>query len=171
MLMKQVLASQVQRESCALFSCQVRNLFLYDIKCDRKTICTYYNNSNHTDGLQPYQSPISRHNLTKSIRLKAKFDANFVCRHLSRSAASSISNRMDTVKLTDYDAIGFDLDNTLVRYQLTNMVDLEYNVLAQFLINTKGYASHRLSRPMLESIDFLQRGLIRKYSFYFNILL
>lgn len=153
-----MLASQVQRESCAYFSCQVRKLFLYSV-----ALCEQKNRYNNNRANYLHTNTISRNkHLSKPLRLATKFDVNFVCRHYTRHTANTTLNGMDTIKLTDYDAIGFDLDNTLVRYQLTEMVDLEYKVLAQFLITSKGYASQRLLRPMNENIDFLQRGLIRK---------
>lgn len=40
------------------------------------------------------------------------------------------------------------------------MVELEYRVLANFLINVKGYDGHVLQRPMADNIGFLQKGLI-----------
>lgn len=78
----------------------------------------------------------------------------------SRFSANTILTGTDILKISDYDCIGFDLDNTLLRYNLSEMVALEYEVLAHFLVNHKGYSSEYLNRPMEENIDFLQKGLI-----------
>lgn len=78
----------------------------------------------------------------------------------SRFSANTILTGTDTMRFTDYDCIGFDLDNTLLRYNLTEMVELEYNVLAKYLIEHKGYPADHLKLPMKDNIDFLQRGLI-----------
>lgn len=60
---------------------------------------------------------------------------------------------------TDYDCIGFDLDNTLVQYKVKNMIYHEYEILADFLI-AKGYSKEFLKKPIEEGSDFLQKGLI-----------
>lgn len=39
----------------------------------------------------------------------------------------------------DYDCIGFDLDHTLCRYNIGPMVRLEYDLLATFLVEKRGY--------------------------------
>ncbi|XP_055909718.1 5'-nucleotidase domain-containing protein 1 [Eupeodes corollae] len=60
----------------------------------------------------------------------------------------------------DYDVIGFDLDGTILRYNLDEMVPLEYELLCQFLVEHKGYSknlSRLLDKP--DDIDFLQKGL------------
>lgn len=78
----------------------------------------------------------------------------------SRFSANTILTGSDIIKFTDYDCIGFDLDNTLLRYNLFEMVELEYRVLAKYLVTVKGYSSQHLYKPMRQNIDFLQRGLI-----------
>lgn len=60
----------------------------------------------------------------------------------------------------DYDAIGFDLDNTVVRYRVANMVQMEYNVLVDFLTEQCGYSGVYLNRPLHEDQDLLQKGLV-----------
>ncbi|KAL1464196.1 hypothetical protein WDU94_003865 [Cyamophila willieti] len=63
--------------------------------------------------------------------------------------------------LEDYDAIGFDLDNTLAMYNLKNLMELEYNCLAEYLVEHKNYNKEALLKPFNEeSTAFLQRGLI-----------
>lgn len=63
-----------------------------------------------------------------------------------------------TFRLSDYDCIGFDLDNTLCEYRLGPMVRMIYDVLADYLINNHGYSAEHLRRPV--DVDFFQRGLI-----------
>lgn len=66
----------------------------------------------------------------------------------------------DTFRISDYDVIGFDLDNTLLRYKVSAMVQLEYDCLAQYLVNVKGYSPKHLLKPLKDDLDFLQKGLI-----------
>lgn len=61
--------------------------------------------------------------------------------------------------LNDYDCIGFDLDNTLVKYNIKEMIYHEYNVLAKFLVD-RGYSKEHLLKPIEEGADFMQKGLI-----------
>lgn len=64
--------------------------------------------------------------------------------------------------LDDYDAIGFDLDNTLAVYNLRNLFQLEYECLAQYLVKFKKYDAKFLLKPIdnADDLDFIQRGLI-----------
>lgn len=66
--------------------------------------------------------------------------------------------------LKNYDCIGFDLDNTILRYKVANMVQMEYNVLVEFLINERGYSGRHLTRPLTEQEDILQKGLILDFN-------
>lgn len=68
----------------------------------------------------------------------------------------------DVVRLSDYDCIGFDLDNTLVQYKIAKMVEMEYKVLVKFLIETKNYPAECLDKPI--DFDFLQKGLILDFA-------
>lgn len=154
---KSLVLSQAQIKSCVHFSCQVRNLFL----CVATTIDYTNNNKNNIKFIRHYNS--MRCNSianNKKIHLATTLlNASYTNRNYSRFSANTILGT-EMMKFTDYDCIGFDLDNTLLRYKLTEMVELEYNVLAHFLINSKGYPSKYLERPMQENIDFLQKGLI-----------
>lgn len=58
-----------------------------------------------------------------------------------------------------YDCIGFDLDNTIVKYNIKNMIYHEYQTLADFLVN-KGYSKEFLLKPVDEGADFMQKGLL-----------
>lgn len=61
--------------------------------------------------------------------------------------------------LANYDCIGFDLDNTIVRYNVKNMIYHEYRVLSEFLIE-RGYSQEFLTKSIDEGIDFMQKGLV-----------
>lgn len=63
--------------------------------------------------------------------------------------------------LQDYDCVGFDLDNTLLKYNISNMVKLNYELLARFLVEQKGYDPCHLLKPL--NMDFLQKGLTLDY--------
>lgn len=79
-------------------------------------------------------------------------------RHYSRYSANRIMTGSDTFRFSDYDCIGFDLDNTLLRYQIGNMIELEYGVMSKFLVEERGYSEKYLLQP--PDLDFLQKGLI-----------
>jgi 5' nucleotidase family len=75
----------------------------------------------------------------------------------SQFFSSKMAN--DEFCFDSYDIIGFDLDNCLVRYNVKNMIYLEYNCLAKFLVK-RGYSKEFLLKPIEEDLDFLQKGLI-----------
>ncbi|XP_055373214.1 5'-nucleotidase domain-containing protein 1 [Condylostylus longicornis] len=79
-------------------------------------------------------------------------------RYYSRYAASTIMPH-NTFNLNNYDIIGFDLDGTLLRYNLDAMVTMEYNIIAKYLVEHKNYPKELL-KPIDNDIDFLQKGLI-----------
>lgn len=66
----------------------------------------------------------------------------------------------ENFRFMDYDCIGFDLDNTLCRYKISNMVRLEYASLSNYLIEYCGYPPKYLSRPIEDNVDFMLKGLI-----------
>lgn len=70
-----------------------------------------------------------------------------------------MENQQRTFSLNDYDCIGFDLDNTIVKYKVKNMIYHEYNAMAELLVQ-KGYSKEFLLKPIEEDVDFLQKGLI-----------
>lgn len=74
------------------------------------------------------------------------------------SANRLISREMDTFKISDYNCVGFDLDNTLLRYNITNMMKMEYEVLANYMVEKKGYSGEFLYQDI--DLDFMQKGLI-----------
>lgn len=86
-----------------------------------------------------------------------KFSIN-IYQNNSRYSSNSIMTGTDIFKFSNYDSIGFDLDNTLLRYNVTNMMELEYNSLTKYLVEEKGYPKQYLYKPI--DWDFLQKGLI-----------
>ncbi|XP_076620561.1 5' nucleotidase A [Colletes latitarsis] len=80
-------------------------------------------------------------------------------RYCSTMSVTS-SMEMNTFKFLDYDCIGFDLDNTLLRYNVTNLVHLVYGTLANYLTTEKGYSTKYLLRSLNDKdLDFMQKGL------------
>lgn len=67
---------------------------------------------------------------------------------------------MSKFKFSDYDCIGFDLDHTLLWYNVTNMVELEYNAMAKFLVEEKNYCAKTLYKSLSNDLNFLIKGLI-----------
>ncbi|XP_060863952.1 5'-nucleotidase domain-containing protein 1 [Metopolophium dirhodum] len=63
----------------------------------------------------------------------------------------------ETFKLSDYDCVGFDLDNTLCEYRIGPMVQMIYDVLIDYLIKNYNYSDKHLRQPI--DFDFFQRGL------------
>ena len=75
------------------------------------------------------------------------------------------SNMPCIFKLIDYDVIGLDLDNTLLEYNLANLFKLQYNFLANYLTEKKGYNKTIFSKNLSESdTDFIQRGLFMDFA-------
>lgn len=64
----------------------------------------------------------------------------------------------ESFKLSDYDCVGFDLDNTLCEYRIGPMVQMIYDVLSDYLVKNYDYSSKHLRQPI--DYDFFQRGLI-----------
>ncbi|XP_030570721.1 5'-nucleotidase domain-containing protein 1 [Drosophila novamexicana] len=77
----------------------------------------------------------------------------------SRYSASTIMNSYcKELDLMGYDIVGFDLDGTLLRYNLQEMTPLIYNVLKVYLVEQKGYSPALLTKKL--DMDFLQKGLM-----------
>ncbi|KAH8380574.1 hypothetical protein KR009_011528, partial [Drosophila setifemur] len=76
----------------------------------------------------------------------------------SRYSASTImTSYHKELLLGDYDIVGFDLDGTLLRYNIREMSVLIYDVLKQFLVEQRGYKKELLDQQL--NVDFLQKGL------------
>ncbi|XP_067213032.1 5'-nucleotidase domain-containing protein 1-like isoform X2 [Linepithema humile] len=79
----------------------------------------------------------------------------------SKAFKRPIKSNMNVFKFTDYNCIGFDLDNTLLRYNITNLVHMEYEVLARFLVDERGYSGKHLLQSLTDdNLDFMQKGLL-----------
>lgn len=110
---------------------------------------------------------LSEHN--RKILLIRKFNTNQSTREFGSSrnrvvqardkAEKMEKNCKKSFSLADYDCVGFDLDNTIVKYNVKNMIFHEYQVLADFLVS-KGYSKEFLLKPIEEGADFMQKGLI-----------
>lgn len=82
----------------------------------------------------------------------------------SKQIAESRKTKMENscgkiFSLSDYDCVGFDLDNTIVKYNVKNMIYHEYDVLSRFL-TARGYSKEYLLKPIDEGADFMQKGLV-----------
>jgi HAD superfamily 5'-nucleotidase-like hydrolase len=99
-------------------------------------------------------------NLT-TVRKNVGKNISLFSSDISHRKRTKMSNLRENFSLNDYDCIGFDLDNTLVKYNVKNMIYHEYNVLANFLASEKNYSKDFLLKPIDgEGADFLQKGLI-----------
>lgn len=79
---------------------------------------------------------------------------------MAEPTSVKVSKDKSVFRFGDYDCIGFDLDNTICRYKLAQMVKLEYGVLAEYLVTQKGYNADYLMEPLEGNLDFLQKGLV-----------
>lgn len=59
----------------------------------------------------------------------------------------------------DYDAIGFDLDNCLCRYHISELFKLEYNLLSNFIEKQNNHPTDSLNKPYEDGVDFILKGL------------
>jgi len=97
-------------------------------------------------GCRPYSS---------TAPLRQAFNTS---RPFSRFSSAHMMASSEIFRISDYDCIGFDLDNTLVQYKINNMVEMEYKSMCKFLIEQRGYPAEVLQTPM--DLDFMQKGLI-----------
>jgi len=65
----------------------------------------------------------------------------------------------DYLMLDDYDCIGFDLDHTLCRYNIGPMIRFEYDLLAKFLTEKRGYDEAIKVQSFDSEVDFVCKGL------------
>lgn len=96
---------------------------------------------------------VSRYRCTNHTRF-------FCWRQRLQNTAICKENQSEMFTINDYDVIGFDLDNTILRYKAANCVQMEYNVLVEFLVEQRNYSPKYLTRPLSEKEDFLQKGLV-----------
>lgn len=62
--------------------------------------------------------------------------------------------------LSNYDCFGFDLDNTLIRYNVAELLHLQYGLLSRFLIEEKGYSSKYLHDTIGNDHGIICKGLV-----------
>lgn len=107
-----------------------------------------------------YQATMVLHNVDNddfSFREKI-MKKKYYCKNNKRKKQQPFPN-MDVFKFSDYDCIGFDLDNTVCRYKIGEIMRLEYNLIADYMVNRYGYEPELLL-PIDDDMDFLQKGLI-----------
>lgn len=51
-------------------------------------------------------------------------------------------------KFTDYDCLGFDLDNTIARYKIGPTIELTHKIITNYLVNKKDYSKTHLFQPL-----------------------
>lgn len=106
-----------------------------------------------------------RRQLLKNCQPQIRLSRNIVNQlFVQKRSKMQAANEKKTFKISDYDCVGFDLDNTLLRYRVTNMLKLEYTVLSNFLVEQKGYSPKYLLKPMEDDLDFMQKGLILDFN-------
>ena len=122
---------------------RIRNLLHIPLKSCLKNTLNY--KASDKSGFVAYRS-------SQSVNFK------YYCTMVSVVPSTQAS--MNTFKFLDYDCIGFDLDHTLLRYKITNLVHLVYELLANYLVTERGYSPKYLSRPLEDKdLDFMQKGL------------
>ena len=73
------------------------------------------------------------------------------------------------LSLDDYDCIGFDLDHTLCRYNIGPMIRFEYDLLATFLVEKRGYDPSIKQKTFDSDSDFVCKVLyISSSSLFFT---
>lgn len=82
----------------------------------------------------------------------------YYCKNNKRKKQQPFSD-LGVFKFTDYDCIGFDLDNTICRYKVGEIMRLEYSLIADYMVNRYGYEPELLL-PLDDDIDFLHKGII-----------
>lgn len=120
LLSQRALLNQVQTIACGHFMCQVRNLFLNVAASSNKYINNNNNNNHHhiqtVKFIHQYHWGSST-TATTSLRLTATaLHLVHSKRNYSRFSANTILTGTAMMKLTDYDCIGFDLDNVLYNF-------------------------------------------------------
>lgn len=86
------------------------------------------------------------------------FKKKYYCKNNKRKKQPPFPD-CDVFRFSDYDCIGFDLDNTICRYKVGEMMRLEYRLIAEYLVNKYGY-DQSLLLGVDDDMDFIQKGLI-----------
>lgn len=127
---------------CAIFSSSIRS----GVFClETGTLCRNFSVFKRPKSNIPFQGK-SDYRISKTIKHAYQMEGikNYSC-----------------FKFSEYDCIGFDLDNTLCEYKIASSVKMEYDGLSEYLVKEKCYDGHYLLKPLdKEDIDFFQKGLI-----------
>lgn len=122
---QRALLNQVQTIPCGHFMCQVRNLYLNVAASSNKYINNSNNSNNHRHHhhhTHPVKCIRQYHwgsSTTPTTSLRSTATALHLVhskRNYSRFSANNIQTGTAMMKLTDYDCIGFDLDNVLYNF-------------------------------------------------------
>lgn len=109
-----------------------------------------------------FQKRFLRNITNKYGNIKKRELSNFSSLRLYSVSNEQLTNHLHTAKkmfkFTNYDCIGFDLDNTLARYRVGNMIEMEYGIVSKYLIQKKGFSEKHLSQPL--DHNFIMKGLI-----------
>lgn len=121
--------------------------------------CSEYHEDSHTVTATMVLHTVKdeEESLQESLQEKV-MKKKYYCKNNKRKKQQPFSDN-DTFKFSDYDFIGFDLDNTICRYKVGEILRLEYDLIANYMVNRYGYEPELLL-PLDDDIDFLQKGLI-----------
>jgi len=92
------------------------------------------------------------------IRRNKLFKKKYYCKNNKKKKQQPFPDR-SVFRFSDYDCIGFDLDNTICRYKIQEIMRLEYKLISEYLVNRYGY-DQSLLLSLDDDIDFMQKGLI-----------
>jgi len=119
----------------------------------------------HPGGQPPLSGPTRHKSNSEGASLPASSTIDDDL-HPSSNMSHSYSNEEDEVPtqrdylcLEDYDCVGFDLDHTLCRYNIGPMIRFEYDLLASFLVDKRGYDPAIKHRDYNLDHDFICKGL------------
>ncbi|KAK8733502.1 hypothetical protein OTU49_006331 [Cherax quadricarinatus] len=116
--------------------------------------CSEYQEASYTFTARMVLHKVNEEDCLREKVMKKKY----YCKNNKRKKQQPFPEN-DTFKFTDYDCIGFDLDNTICRYKVGEIMRLEYNLIAEYMVNRYGYEPELLL-PLDDDMDFLQKGLI-----------
>jgi hypothetical protein len=69
-------------------------------------------------------------------------------------------DKMGGLCLSEYGAVCFDFDHTLVQYNLREMLGMQYRLLKDLMVSIEGYPEQFYPKQLVdEDIDFIQKGL------------
>lgn len=74
-------------------------------------------------------------------------------------SVEALYKKLQPTSLLDYDAIGFDIDHTLVKYKIKPFTKMVYISYCEILVEQRGYPVYLLEVPE-EVFDFPLNGII-----------